>query len=188
LSEKELIKDLQSGSEPAFRTLVSTYQDKVFNTVLGFLQQPEEAQDVTQEVFVKIFQSIRNFRHESALGTWIYRIAVTQSLDQLRKNKRRKRGREILALFSRQEINESVFLHPGVVAEQKENSVMLFNAIKKLPENQKTAFLLQKVESLGQEEIAAIMKTTVSSVESLLHRAKQNLRKSLNAGYRENEK
>ena len=188
LSETELIKNLQAGSESSFRELVVSYQDRVYNTVLGFVQQTEEAEDLTQEVFIKIYQSIKTFRQDASLGTWIYRIAVTKSLDHLRQQKRKKRGGTWLSIFGGSEEPEAPdFIHPGVVAEQKENSVMLFKAINNLPDNQKAAFLLQKLEGLGQDEIAAVLKTSVSSVESLLHRAKQNLRKILNDHYKGHE-
>jgi RNA polymerase sigma-70 factor (ECF subfamily) len=171
------------GSESAFRELVAAYQDKVYNTVLGFVQQEDDARDLTQDVFIKVWQSIKTFRHDAALGTWIYRIAVSKSLDQLRKNKRKAGG--LLGLFGARAASVD-FHHPGVAAEQKENSAILFKAVNRLPENQKTAFLLQKLEGLGQQEIAEVMDTTVSSVESLLHRARQNLRKTLNEFF-ENE-
>jgi RNA polymerase sigma factor (sigma-70 family) len=155
--------------------------------VLGFLQQPQEAEDIAQDVFVRIYQSIKDFRHESGLGTWIYRIAVTKSLDQLRKNKRRRMYGSIFPFFGKEE-EQPDFLHPGIKAEQKENSIVLFRAMNKLPENQKAAFILQKLEGLSQEEIASVMKTTVSSVESLIQRAKQNLRKYLKEYYTQNER
>lgn len=172
------------GSESAFRELVAAYQDKVYNTVLGFVQQEDDARDLTQEVFIRVWQSIKTFRQDAALGTWIYRIAVSKSLDQLRKNKRKTGG--LMGMFRTRPLPFD-FHHPGVVAEKKENSVILFKAINRLPENQKTAFLLQKLEGMGQQQIAEVMDATESSVESLLHRAKQNLRKSLNEFFK-NEK
>jgi RNA polymerase sigma factor (sigma-70 family) len=165
----------------AFRELVAAYQDKVYNTVLGFIQNEEEARDLTQEVFIKIFQSIKTFRQDASLGTWIYRIAVTRSLDQIRKNKRRMTG--LLSLFSAKQEGLD-FHHPGVLAEQRENSVILFRAVNRLPDKQKIAFLMQKLEGLTQQQIAEVMNTTISAIESLLQRAKENLRKILNKDFK----
>jgi RNA polymerase sigma factor (sigma-70 family) len=152
--------------------------------VLGLVHRAEDAEDLAQEVFIKVWQSVGGFKREAQLGTWIYRIAVTQALDFLRMQQRQKRGGLLVSLFSRFENDPETpdFHHPGVAAEQKENSALLFRAIRALPENQQAAFVLQKLEGLSQDEIAAVLETTVSSVESLLHRAKQNLRKTL-SGY-----
>ncbi|RYY93019.1 MAG: RNA polymerase sigma factor [Chitinophagaceae bacterium] len=181
MTETDLITGLQRREEPAFRLLVEQYGDRVYNTALGLVHRPEDAEDIAQEVFIKVWEGIAAFKREAQLGTWIYRIAVTQALDFRRKQQRQKRGGLLVSLFSRHEDEPEPpdFHHPGVAAEQKENSALLFRAIRALPENQQAAFVLQKLEGLSQDEIAAVLETTVSSVESLLHRAKQNLRKVL---------
>jgi RNA polymerase sigma-70 factor (ECF subfamily) len=150
--------------------------------VLGFLQHAEDAEDLAQDVFIKVFENIHQFRGDAALGTWIYRIAVTLSLDFLRRKNRKRRGGTILGFFGnndKQYLHPQNFDHPGVKAENKEKSAVLFEAMNRLPGNQKTAFLLQKLEGLSQNEIAAILNTTSSAVESLLSRAKANLKKQL---------
>ena len=185
MTETELIHRLQSGDEPAFRSLVQEHQHRVYNTVLGFLQDPSDAEEATQDVFIKVHQHVGTFKGESSLTTWIYRIAVTTSLDALRKRKRKGQARFLVSLFGRE--NETAvlpdFYHPGVAAEQKEDSAFLFRAIRTLPDNQQAAFLLQKLEGLSQPEIAEVLKTSVSAVESLLHRAKAGLRKTLHEKY-----
>jgi RNA polymerase sigma factor (sigma-70 family) len=182
LTEFQLIQALQEGEEPAFKQLVTNYQEKVYNTVLGFVQHNEDAEDIAQDVFIKIFENIRQFKGDAALGTWIYRIAVTQSLDFLRRKKRRK----VFLLFGfspRESQTPAEFSHPGVAAENKEKAAVLFRAINTLPGHQKTAFLLQKLEGLSQMEIAGILEISSSAVESLLSRAKVNLRKQLTEYY-----
>ncbi|WP_243697411.1 RNA polymerase sigma factor [Flaviaesturariibacter aridisoli] len=181
MTESDLIEGLQRLEEPAFRALVAQYGDRIYNTVLGLVQRAEDAEDLAQEVFVRVWQSVGSFKREAGLGTWIYRIAVTAALDFRRKQQRHKRGGFLVSLFSRHETEPEApdFHHPGVAAEQKERSALLFRAIRALPEKQGAAFVLQKLEGLRQDEIAAVLDTTVSSVESLLHRAKQNLRKEL---------
>lgn len=184
--DHQLIQELQQGQEYAFKQLVTNYQDRVYNTILGLLQQSEDAEDLTQDVFIKVFENIHQFKGESALGTWIYRIAVTQSLDFLRRKNRKKRGRTILGFFGvgeKEHLHPQEFEHPGVKAEKKEKATVLFKAVNQLPENQRTAFLLQKLEGLSQNEIAEVLKTTSSAVESLLSRAKANLKKLLTEYY-----
>lgn len=182
LIEQELIQGLQKGDENAFRYLVDNYQDRVFNTALGIVQNAQDAEDVAQEVFIQVYRSIHAFKGESKLSTWLYRIATTRALDLLRSRKSKKRFGLIQRLFG--EGNEPVmelpdFNHPGVALDRKENAARLFKAIDKLPENQKAAFTLHKLENLSYQEISEVLKTSIPAVESLMHRAKQNLRKML---------
>ena len=183
MTEQELLSRLRNGEEPAFKELVILFQDRVFNTALGLLQHHTEAEDIAQEVFIQIFRSIQQFKGDSLLSTWIYRITVTKSLDHLRSKKRKKRFGFFSSLFGddNRPLYEPVdFNHPGVKQEQREDAVLLFKMIDQLPENQQTAFILNKLEELSYREIAAILKTTESAIDSLLQRAKQNLRKKLN--------
>lgn len=182
LNEPLLIERLKAGDEAAFRDMVESRQRLVFNTVIGFLQNHEDAEDVTQEVFIKVFESIGQFKGESAFTTWLYRISVTTALEFLRKKSRKKRSGFITRFFGEGNtpINDQPdFVHPGVKLDQRENARLLFLAMRNLPENQRIAFTLHKVEGLSYQEVADVMVVSVSAVESLLHRAKQNLRKLL---------
>ncbi len=183
MTEQELLFGLRHGEESAFRELVTQFQDKVFNTALGLLQHHNEAEDIAQEVFIQVFRSIQNFKGESLLSTWIYRITVTKSLDHLRSKKRKKRFGFISSLLNddnQPAFEPEDFNHPGVLQEKKEDAAILFAIIDQLPENQRAAFILNRVEDLSYREIAAILNTTESAVDSLLQRAKLNLRKKLN--------
>lgn len=154
----------------------------VFNTVIGFLQNHEDAEDVTQDVFIKVFESINQFKGESALSTWIYRVSVTSALEFLRKKKRKKRFGFLSPIWGEDKepvVDIPDFHHPGVQLDNKEKATILFKAIKQLPENQQIAFILNKVEGLSYQEVAAIMQTSLSAIESLLHRAKSNLKEIL---------
>jgi RNA polymerase sigma-70 factor (ECF subfamily) len=182
LTEQELVFGLCHREESAFKELVTQFQDKVFNTALGLLQHHNEAEDIAQEVFIQIFRSIQNFKGDSLLSTWIYRITVTKSLDHLRSKKRKKRFGFLSSLFGENNIpiyEPEDFNHPGVLQEKKEDAAILFKIVNQLPENQRTAFILNKVEELTYREIASILSTTESAVDSLLQRAKQNMRKKL---------
>ena len=182
MTEQELIIGLKNGNEDAFKELVESRQTLVFNTILGFLQSQEDAEDVTQDVFIKIYESIGQFKGESALSTWVYRVAVTSALEFLRRKKRKKRFGFMMPIFgeeNEQHLELPDFNHPGVALDKREMSAILFKAIKELPENQQIAFILNKVEGLSYQEVTEVMKTSLSAVESLLHRAKTNLKEIL---------
>ena len=190
LDETDLIERLKKGDDAAFRSIVETRKDLVYNTALGLLQSAEDAEDAAQEVFIKVYESIHQFKGESAFSTWLYRIAVTKSLELIRSRKRKKRFAFITGLLG--ENNElrhdpPEFLHPGVQLDNKERSTVLFQSIAKLPENQRIAFSLHKVEGIPYQEIAEIMNLSVSAIESLIHRAKANLRKDLESFYKKNK-
>jgi len=187
VQEKILIEQLKNRDEAAFRAVVEQWQDMVYNTVLGIIQNETEAEDLTQEVFIRMFQSISSFKGESKLSTWLYRIAVTKTLEHIRAKKRKKRFGFLLPLTGTDEddtYHSADFNHPGVKLDSKERSVHLFQAIKKLPENQKAAFILHKLEGLSYKEISEVLETTVPAVESLMNRAKNNLKKYLEDYYK----
>ncbi len=148
------------------------------------MKNTEEAKDMAQEVFIHVYQNTSKFKGESLMSTWIYRIAVNKCLEEIRRRGRQKRSAEL------QDVDDSVvqnkvtdFQHPGIALENKERAAVLVNAIDQLPEQQKVAFTLAKVEHLSYEEIGKIMKKSSSSVESLIFRAKQNLKKLLEDYY-----
>jgi RNA polymerase sigma-70 factor (ECF subfamily) len=187
IGDSELIYKLKNADEDGYRQLIQEYQEKIFNTCISLVKNANDADDLTQEVFIEIFNSIHKFREDSLLSTWIYRITVNKSLEHLRKLKRKKRI-GILTWFNKEnrELNQEAanFNHPGVLAENEEQSRILFRAIEKLPESQKVAFTLHKLEGLSYDQIAEVMQKTLSSVESLMHRAKTNLKKELYDYYR----
>lgn len=164
------------------KDLYNTYSILVYNLALNYLNNNEDAEEVTQDVFIIVFQSIYKFNEQSSLKTWVYKITVNKCLDFLRAKKRKKRWASISSIFNDAgtlQHNIPDFIHPGVLLEDKENTIHLFKTIYQLPETQKTAFLLSHIENLGNKEIAVIMNKTVSAVESLIQRAKENLRRKL---------
>lgn len=189
MEQDKLIENLKRGDPKALESLFSIYKDKVFNTALSYLQNTQDAEELTQDVFIEVFNSAGKFKGDSAISTWIYRITVNKSLDKIKYQKRRKRFAVITSIFSPDSAELAIdtpdFIHPGIEIELKERSQLLFKALNDLPENQKTAFILSKIELLSQKEISEIMKTTVSSVESLIFRAKQNLKNILDKKYDE---
>ncbi len=181
-----------SKSQADFKTLVETYQEKVRNTCFRFLNNIEDAEDVSQEVFIQVYESIDRFRDEAKLSTWIYRIAVNKSLDLIRRKKRKKRFAVLTSLFGSGEDNKELeppaLGNPQKSLEDKEHKKILNWAVSNLPDNQKTAITLSKYEGFSNKEIAEIMNISLSALEALIHRAKQNLRKQLYAYFEEREK
>lgn len=178
MTDYELLQG--ASDEELFRKLYERYKDKVYNTALYQLSQPEDAEEITQDVFTEIFRSSGGFKGDSHVSTWIYRITINKCLDKHRSHQRKKRSL-ISYLFG--DIHESMepveYQHPGMAAEQRETYQQLFAAIHRLSGNQKTAFILTYVEDLPQREVAEILGLKLKAVESLLQRAKQALRKDL---------
>lgn len=188
MDQQELIVQLQQGDEPAFKKLVDEWQHMVYNTALGIVQNEEDADDITQEVFIQVYQSVSSFKGESKFSTWLYRITLSKALDHEKRKKRKKRFAFVQSLFGNDEkepVQPAEFNHPGVQMEKKERAAELFHALKQLPDKQRIAFTLHKLEGQSYQEVAEIMNTTLYAVESLIARAKTNLRKILADYYKE---
>jgi RNA polymerase sigma factor (sigma-70 family) len=189
LNQTELVVQLQQGDEAAFKKLVDEYQVMVYNTALGIVQNEDDADDITQEVFIQVFRSVSSFKGDSKFSTWLYRITIGKALDHEKKKKRKKRFGFVHSLFTGHEdvdMQMAEFDHPGVKMEKKERANELFNALKQIPDKQRTAFTLHKLEGQSYQEVAEIMNTTLYAVESLMGRAKANLRKGLKNYYNNN--
>jgi RNA polymerase sigma-70 factor (ECF subfamily) len=188
VDEEAIIQGLRDQRPVALKEFLERYQDRVYNTALSFLKDVSDAEELSQDVFLTVWNSISGFKGDSALSTWVYRITVTKSLDMIRSRQRKKRFAFLTSLSTIQsEIRQHPvnWIHPGILQENKEKAGYLFRAIDQLPENQKVAFTLSKLEQLSQKEIAAVMQIKEGAVESLIQRAKQNLRKYLEGIYDE---
>ena len=186
MNQPELIVQLQQGDEQAFKKLVDEWQDMVYNTAVSIVQNEDDADDITQDVFIQVYQSVSSFKGESKFSTWLYRIVISKSLDHVKKKKRKKRFGFVQSLFGNaqeEEIHPEEFNHPGVLMENRERAAELFKAMEQLPDSQRIAFTLHKLEAQKHQDIAAIMNISLTAVESLIARAKGNLRKTLNAYY-----
>ncbi|WP_254712847.1 RNA polymerase sigma factor [Polaribacter sp. AHE13PA] len=191
LTEENLIAQLKSGKQTAFSQLLDDYQQKVFGTCISFVPNKEDAEDIAQEVFLEIFRSISKFKGDSKLSTWIYKIATNKCLEFIRKKNTKKRfafmqtilGNEIpldkTSYFT--EVN-----HPGILLENKEKSATIFKAINTLPEAQRIVFTLAKIDDKSYQEIVEITGKSLSSVESLMFRAKKSLQEKLINFYKNN--
>lgn len=167
-----------------FEEIYKTHNKLVFNLALQYVQNTEDAEEITQDVFLSIHQSLNSFNEQSTLKTWIYRITINKSLDFLKAKQRKKRFGFFTSLFyddsSDVKHDKPTFDHPGVLLEQKESVANLFKLINDLPDNQKTALILAKIEHKTHSETGEIMNISAKAVESLLQRAKANLTKKIN--------
>ena len=178
----DLIQRFLDGDRNAFNELVDRYSDMVFRVCYGFVKNPEEAEDITQDVFLTVYKNLGTFKRGSKLSTWIYRIAVNRSLNHIRKTKRAK----LFSLFTKDsedaERKEAVLTDTTPADRKiisKERLAIIQKALNSLPDNQRTAFTLHNIEGFSYEDIAGIMECSVSAVESRIHRAKMSLQKKL---------
>ena len=181
MSEQEIIQAILRGDHSKFVWLVQKYQTMVFRTAMGFVHNKEDAEDLTQDVFINAFQSLAGFRGNSEFSTWLYRITVNISINQLNRNKHRTflqfTGDLLQNLFNIESGNRN----PHQEMEKTEQDAAIRKAIDSLPDKQRTAFVLSKYDDLPQKEIATIMQCSEGSVEQLLQRAKTNLQKKLSS-------
>ena len=182
-----LVAQLQLGDQVAFRTLVERHQTRVYRTAFSLLQSPEEAEDVAQEVFVEVYQTISRFRGEASLSTWLYRLTTSRALKNRRRARAKKRFAYLTSLlgFDNDVLHEPPdHAHPLVLLEGQQQLQILLAHIARLPDQQQVAFTLRHEQELSYEQIAAVLDTTVAAVESLLFRARQTLRKHVQPSFR----
>ena len=186
-ADANLVAQLQGGSEAAFRTLVERYQARIYRTAFSLLRNPEEAEDVAQEVFVEVYQTIGRFRGETALSTWLYRLAASRALKTRRRARAKKRFAYFTGLlgFDNEVLHEPPdHAHPLTLLEGQQQLELLLAHLARLPDQQQVAFTLRHEQELSYEQIAAVLGTTVAAVESLLFRARQTLRKHVQPSFR----
>lgn len=175
-------KDIQNLT---FREIVEAHQKRVINICYRFTANAEDAEDIAQDVFIEVYNSLGKFKAESSLTTWIYRIAVNKSLDYIKSRNRKKRFS-----FARQS-NEEELINipsnvpdPSVTIDDETRRKILNKALAELPDKQRTAITLNKFEDMSNSEIAEIMNLKINAVDALIFRAKQNLQKKLYKYYK----
>lgn len=171
----DLLEKLKAGDETAFNELVGLYSNRVINTCYKFLLDKEDAEDISQEVFIEVFLSIKSFRADAKLSTWIYRIAVTKSLDEIKRRKRKKRITSLGKILHMDEVANWIAggTMPDKTLQEKEKMKEVMLALNRLPDSQRVSFTLSKIDGYTNTEIAEIMNTTTIAVESLIYRAKK---------------
>ncbi|MDD2513587.1 MAG: RNA polymerase sigma factor [Proteiniphilum sp.] len=175
MSDEQLIREIISGNDSAFKTLMERYQLQVFRTAMGFVHTKEDAEDITQNIFIRVYQSLNTFQGDAEFSTWLYRITVNMCLNDLRRNRKNRLLQSLETFFSVKSDQKT----PLEELESAERDQRIRVAIDSLPEQQRMAFILSRYEELPQRQIAAVMKRSEGAVEQLLQRAKENLRKKL---------
>jgi RNA polymerase sigma-70 factor (ECF subfamily) len=178
--EAKIMSEIAGGNISAFKEIVDLYQKPLINFIARFLGDKTIAEDIAQEVFLKVFKSARDYKPIAKFKTWLFTIASNLCLNHIRDNRNRL---QVMDIF---ELNEAGFLAiapdeycPEKTFKNKEIAKVICDAIRSLPEKQKIALLLQKYNGFSYNEISQIMECSVSAVESLIQRARQNLKKRL---------
>ena len=189
MTENEFIEGLRNHNANAYGKLLDDFQQKVFATCISFVPNKEDAEDIAQDVFIEVFKSINKFKGDSKLSTWIYRITTNKCLEFIRKKNTKKRFAFMQSIMGNAiPMDKTSYFtemnHPGVILENKEKSETLFFAINQLPDAQKVVFTLHKVDGKSYQEISDITEKSLSSVESLMFRAKKNLQQLLGNFYK----
>ncbi len=161
-TDQDLIAAFRQGNEQAFNELVRRYQERVYWLARRFVEDHDAADDVVQDVFIKAYESLADFRGDSSFYTWIYRITVNLSLNAVRKRK----VREFFRLEDVAGLGESEEKEPDRIAESNETRAMIQKAIETLPEKQKATFVLRYYEELSYEEMSKILKTSVGGLKA----------------------
>lgn len=180
--EAALIERCARGDEAACGDLVAAHQRMVFTLALHLLGDRDEALDLSQEVFLRVFRTISSFRGQSALRTWIYRIVVNQARNRQRFWRRRRRSDQIsldahVEQFGDMEAKTEVL--PDRLLASKETATKIWQALDRLPFDQRTALILRELDGLRYEEIAFSLGVAVGTVKSRLTRARQAVRAEL---------
>lgn len=183
MTEYNFIENLKEGKSSAYNQLLEQYQHQVFMGCLSFVPNKEDAEDIAQEVFIEVFKSIKKFKGDAKLSTWIYRITTNKCLEFIRKKNTKKRFAFMQRLSGETNIHNTKYFtefnHPGVLLENKESTERIYKAINLLPESQRVVFTLAKLEGKSYQEIVEITGKSLSSVEGVMFRAKRNLQKKL---------
>ena len=175
MHEVELIQSILDGNQQDFKLLIKKYEANVFRTAIGFVHNKQDAEEITQDVFVKVYQSLSSFNNKAAFSTWLYRITVNSSLNYLRKKKRKGFWvslSELVQLPSKDK-------QPETIITERSEQTIIQQALDSLPGKQRQAFVLSKYEELPQRQVADIMQISEGAVEQLIQRAKNNLKNKL---------
>ncbi len=179
----QLMLEFQKGDPASFEKLMSKYYKRILNFNYRFLGSKQTAEDLTQEVFIRVYRNAHSYRPQSKFQTWLYTIAHHAALNEARKLKRKIVSLEETFEADDSQLKRQIEDHhtPSPTAEilSKERQKVVKEAIDSLPENQKVAVILRRYEDLSYEEIAETMKCSVEAVKSLLNRAKENLKIAL---------
>jgi RNA polymerase sigma-70 factor (ECF subfamily) len=182
LNDKKKLSNINNNQEITFEEVYSDCSTKILNLAYRFTSDGEQARDLTQDIFIKVFQNLKNFKGESSAFTWVYRIAVNHILNYLKKEKRRK----FIQLIDKN-VKEAIMEEagsrtlitnnpsPSQILEDEERSRIVKSIIDELPPKYRVPFILYKYEGMSYKEIAESLEISLSSVETRIYRARKQL-------------
>jgi RNA polymerase sigma-70 factor (ECF subfamily) len=181
--EARFVAALKARDERAFNALVARFQDRVYNLIRRLLGNPEEARDVTQEVFVTVFEKVDSYRGDSSIATWIYRIAANHAKNRIKYLSRRKdRHKESIEAMHVQPTHSQLSAQvprPDQALTRETVSRLVDKALSELDEEHRIVLVLRDVEGQSYDDIAAITGLQLGTVKSRLHRGRQRLKEAL---------
>ncbi len=188
----QLMLEFQKGDKVSFEKLMDKYYKRVMNLVYRFVDDKDIAEDLTQDVFIKVYNNAHLYKPKAKFQTWLYQITKNTCLNELRRRKHPAvsldKTFEVKGNPLKQELADTKSLNPGETIDQKEIALVIKEAIASLPENQRMAVTLRRYEQLSYNDIAQTMNCSTASVKSLLSRAKLNLKEKLKGFIQTDEK
>jgi len=174
--ERILIQRCQQGDRTACQDIFLKYKDTVYNIAYGILRNVEDAQDMTQEVFIRVFEKINQFRFKSSFSTWLHRIVVNMCINERRKRKKYKS--KVTEFTDYYEQMRPPVKTPEEALLKKERQNKIQEALGKLKDAHRTILVLREIEGLSYEELANVLQCSVGRIKSKLHEARMELRQS----------
>ncbi|MDP4094416.1 MAG: sigma-70 family RNA polymerase sigma factor [Bacillota bacterium] len=183
-SDKSLLDKAKKGDVQAFEDLIEGYQKRVFNITLRMIGNYDDASELTQEVFIRVFRSLNSFKEEAQFSTWVYKIATNICLDELRKQKKRK---AVISLDEEIRTDDGEIKRqiedekptPDIIAEKNEMKNIVNKAIQSLSEEYRFVIIMRDIQGFSYEEIAKIIKCPEGTVKSRINRARKALKEAL---------
>ncbi|MBC7362304.1 MAG: sigma-70 family RNA polymerase sigma factor [Candidatus Aminicenantes bacterium] len=179
MDENQVVKLAQQGDQEAFSMLVKSYQNKVFGLAVNIVHNRETADDLAQEIFLKVYLSLPRFRFQAEFGTWLYQIAINHIRDYLRKHKKEKDDLRLDDIPEPGSEEKEVSLKLAENQEEERRKMLLRQKLEEMPEKYRLILSLRDIQGLSYEEIGKILKLSPGTVDSRLHRARRLLRKKL---------
>lgn len=184
ISDKELIKRFKNDDESAFEELVLRYQKKIYNTVLRMLSNLDDASDITQEIFIKVYQNLEKFKGQSSFSTWLFSIAGNHCRDELRKRQKELKSSSFDSVVEERKETEKVSDNnsnhqPEECSIQNEQFQDIEITLNKLSIKYKEALVLRDIQGFSYNEISKILDISTGTVKSRLSRARRKFRDEL---------
>lgn len=184
VSDEDLMMQCQRGDMSAFELLVRRYQDPLVNYIYYTINDYHRAEDLAQDTFLRVFKNANRYEPKASFKSWLYTIATNLSRNEIRNRKRRNTYYLEDMVEENEDVYHSQFMidtrhQPDILLEKKERQQLIQKTLAQLPENQRLALTLVTYQELSYEEISEILKCSIGAVKSLIHRARQNMKKLL---------